>query len=260
MNPHRPTALFLVSALSIPLHAATLAPLRAHCSIGPSEDPGKFSLRVDREECNEDRHCGSNFNNESLSRFTGISLSDLSRESAALTATLAAEPGAFTCSGTVHDGWLHGESVFTPDMAFVQRMEGMGFTGYNSEKLEAYTFIGVDSAFAKSLQQTGIHGITVDNLIALRIFSVTPDYIHSLTALGYELPSADQLIGLKVQGVNGEEVREIRSLGFQPTLDELVQIRIFKITPDFIRRMQGRGLKDLTIAKLVQIRIFKLDD
>jgi hypothetical protein len=35
-------------------------------------------------------------------------------------------------------------------------------------------------------------------------------------------------------------------------------MRIFKVTPDFIRRMQARGLKDLTIRKLVQIRIFNL--
>jgi hypothetical protein len=252
--------LALCAASSIPLSAASLAPLRAHCSIGPSEEPNKFSLHVDRDDCGDKHHCGSNFSNESLSRFTGISLSDLSREGATLTATLAAESGTFTCAGTVHQGELSGASVFTPDMTFVDRMGQMGFTGYDSEKLEAYTFIGVDSAFAKSLQQTGIHGITIDNLIALRIFNVTPEYIHSLTALGYEQPDADKLIGLKVQGVNGEEVREIRALGYQPTLDELVQIRIFKITPEFIRRMQGRGLKDLTIAKLVQIRIFKLDD
>jgi hypothetical protein len=37
-----------------------------------------------------------------------------------------------------------------------------------------------------------------------------------------------------------------------------VQIRIFKITPDFVHRMQERGFKNLTIAKLVQIRIFNL--
>ena len=103
-------------------------------------------------------------------------------------------------------------------------------------------------------------GMTVDNLIALRIFKIDPDYIHGITALGYEMPDADKLVGLKVQGVNAEEVRQIRALGYQPTLDELIQIRIFHITPEFIRRMQDRGLKNLTIAKLVQIRIFKLDE
>ena len=78
--------------------------------------------------------------------------------------------------------------------------------------------------------------------------------------MGYEMPDADKLIALKVQGVNGEEVRQIRALGYKPTLDELIQIRIFKITPEFIQRMQERGLTNLTIAKLVQIRIFKLDE
>jgi len=55
-------------------------------------------------------------------------------------------------------------------------------------------------------------------------------------------------------------VKQIRDLGFKPTLDELIQIRIFHITPEFVHHMQGRGLKDLTIAKLVQIKIFKLDE
>jgi hypothetical protein len=61
-----------------------------------------------------------------------------------------------------------------------------------------------------------------------------------------------------VQHVNPEEVKQIRAMGYQPTLDELIQMRIFKITPDFIHRMQAKGLSNLTISKLVQIRIFQL--
>ena len=45
----------LFSAAAV-LHAATLEPLRAHCSIAPSEDPGKLSLRVENGECNGGRH------------------------------------------------------------------------------------------------------------------------------------------------------------------------------------------------------------
>jgi hypothetical protein len=255
-------AIVLLAAFSVTLHAASLAPLRADCSIGASEDHDRFSLHIDKKgDCeNGDRHCGSNFSNESISRFTGITLADLNRDGANLTATLAAEAGTFTCSGTVRNGELTGTSVFTPEAAFVEKMDRMGYTGLDSEKLEAYAFIGVDSAFAQSMKQTGVRGITIDNLIALHIFKVNPEYIHGITSLGYELPDADKLVGLKVQGVNAEEVRQIRALGYQPTLDELIQIRIFKITPDFIQRMQQRGLKDLTIAKLVQIRIFKLDE
>lgn len=242
------------------LHAAAPAPIHARCSIGPSDHEGQFSLRVWEGDCDGDQHCSTNFSHDPFSRLTGITRADLSRDGAPLTATMSAEAGTFTCSGTVHEGVLTGQSVFTPDPAFVERMERMGFSGYTAEKLEAYAFMDVRSGWVKSLQQTGVNGLTVDNLIAMRIFNVDPSYIASLTALGYPMPDADKLIALRVQRVDPEEIRQIRALGLQPTLDELIQIRIFGITPEFVRTMQARGLKDLTIAKLVQIKIFKLDE
>ncbi len=241
-------------------HASSLAPLHSRCYISVDEDSGKFRIYTPSGDCEESRRCGSNFSSDSLNRLTGITRADLGQEGANVTATLAAEAGTFTCSGTVHDGELAGRSVFTPDQGFIDRMERMGFSGYESEKLMAYAFMDVTSKWVQSMQQAGVQGMSVDNLLALRIFRVDPDYIHSLTAMGYAMPDADKLIALKVQGVNADEVRQIRSLGYQPTLDELIQIRIFHITPEFIRRMQDRGLKNLTIAKLVQIRIFKLDE
>ncbi len=245
---------------SVALRGADLSPLHSDCTIGPSEHPGHFRLQINNGDCFGQHQCHSNFSDDSLSRFTGITLADLEREGANLTATLTAEAGTFTCSGTVRGQELEGTSVFTPDKAFVEKMDRMGYTGLDSEKLMGYAFIGVDSPWVESMKQTGVRGITTDNLLAMRIFKIDPQYVHSFTAMGYEMPDADKLIALKVQGVNGEEVRQIRELGYQPSLDELIQIRIFHITPEFIRSMQDRGLKNLTIAKLVQIKIFKLDE
>ena len=250
-----------IAAASMTLAAQSLEPLRAKCEISPSSDGGKLSLHIfDTRDCPEDHHCGSNFSNESMSRFTGVSLSDLARDGAHLAATLKGEAGTFTCMGTVHDQDLYGDALFTPDPTFVDRMAKLGFTGYDSQKLQAYTLLDVTSDFARSLQQANIKGLTADNLIALRIFKIDPSYPKTFVSMGYDQPDADKLIGLKVQGVNAEEVREIRNLGLRPSLDELIQIRIFHITPEFVHRMQNRGLKDLTIAKLVQIKIFKLDE
>ena len=254
------TLILAVAAISLTLSAQSFAPLRAKCEITTSTDAGKLSLRVIDRDCPSDQHCGSHFNSDLMNRFTGITTADLARDGAHITATLAGEAGTFTCTGTVHDEALYGDALFTPDAAFVDRMGKLGFTGYDSQKLQAYTLLDVTSEFARSLQQANIKGVTTDNLIALRIFKIDPAYAQSFVSMGYEQPDADKLIGLKVQGVNGEEVRQIRALGLKPTLDELIQIRIFKITPDFVHRMQDRGLKDLTIAKLVQIRIFKLDE
>src|SRR5580658_6099781 len=203
------------------LRAASLETLHKHCLISPSRDAGKLSLRIDDGDCPGTRHCGSNFSTESLSLLTGISIADLAREGSHLTATLAAEAGTFTCTGAVSDSSLEGDAVFTPNPVFVSRMEQMGFTGFDSEKLMACALLNVETDWVRSVQQTGIHGMTTDNIIALRIFNVDPDYIRGITALGYDLPTAEQLIGLRVQGVNAQEVREIRALGYQPTLDEL---------------------------------------
>jgi hypothetical protein len=250
----------LASAV-IALHAAVpLEPIHAKCTISASERPGRFRLKIENEGCPADSHCGFSNSDEIASRFTGISLADLSRDGAHLTATLSAEAGVFTCTGNVHDGELAGQSIFTPDAAFAAHMEQMGFTGYDSDKLLAYTFLNVESAWVRSLQQIGIQGMNADNVIALRVFNIDPAYVQSITALGYSKPNADQLVALGSQGVNAQEVKDIRALGYQPTLDELIQIRIFKITPEFIHRMEARGLKNLTISKLVQIRIFKLAD
>ncbi len=261
MHLRNQVAFALTLALStMALHAQALAPIHAKCAIGLSERGDQFSLHINDTDCPTDRHCGSNFSNESMSRFTGITIADLASDGAHLTATLSAEAGTFTCTGTVHDHELRGDALFTPDSAFVDRMAKLGFTGFASQKLQAYTFLNVTSDYARSLQQAHIQGITIDNLIALRIFNIDPAYAQSFPAMGYELPDADKLIALKVQGVNADEVKQIRAMGYQPNLDELIQIRIFKITPDFIHRMQDRGFKNLTIAKLVQIRIFKLAD
>ena len=250
----------VAAAGAVVVQGADLAPLRADCSIRASENAGKFRLEIEKGDCVDGRHCHSNFNTESMSRFDGITLADLGREGAKLTATLNADAGTFTCSGTVRNEELEGTSVFTPSEAFVAKMDRMGYSGLDSEKLMAYTLLGVDEAWVASMKETGVRGINVDNLIALHIFKVDPGYIHDITSMGYEMPDADKLVALKVQGVNAEEVRQIRALGFKPTLDELIQIRIFHITPEFVKRMQDRGLTNLSISKLVQIKIFKLDE
>ncbi len=263
MNTYRLQIPMVILASAIgAIQAAGLEPVRAACTISASEHTGRLRLRIDleRSDCGDEGHCGSNFSDNATDRMTGVTLADLSRDGEQLKATLAAEAGMLTCAGAVREGRLVGDAEFNPDASFAARMAQMGFSDLDSKKLLTYALVDVESEWVHSMQALGIHGITADNLIALRIFKADPAYVHSITELGYDLPSADQLIALRVQGVNAEEIRQIRGLGYQPNFDELVQIRIFEVTPEFIRRMEARGLKNLTIAKLVQIKIFKLDE
>ena len=239
---------------------AKLEPLHGTCSITASEKTDHVRLDLERDDCVADhRGCGHNdTDNVRLADLSGFSLADLQHEGSRLDATLTAEAGTLGCSGTVHDSALRGDYTFTPNPAFVTRMQQLGFSGFDSEKLQAYVLFHIDTAWVQALQSAGVTDMDSGNLIALRIFRITPEFVRSMDALGYSHLPADKLIAFGVHGVNADEVKQVRALGYQPNADELIQMRIFRVTPDFIRLMQNRGFKDLTIAKLVQVRIFNL--
>ncbi len=236
--------------------------LHGRCSIAPGMKDGQVRFELEEGECGDDGHNCHNHDSDSmpLSDFSGFTLSDLQREGAHLDAVISAEAGKLTCSGTVHDLTLSGDSTFVPNPAFVAQMRQMGFDEFDSRKLEAYTLFHIETSWIRSLQAEGISDMDSGNIIALRIFKVDASYIREMASLGYPHLAAGKLIAFKVQGVNPDEVRQYRALGYEPSADELVQMRIFKVTPDFIQRMSSRGLGKLTISKLVQIRIFKLAD
>jgi hypothetical protein len=252
------TALLVASTALLLQAEEHLRTLTGSCSVAATANEAEVDLRLERGACDGGEHCGSTQTQEPLSAFVGFTLADLQREGAHVDAVIRAEAGTLTCSGAVHDGRMSGAFRFVPDPAFVDRMMQMGFRDLDEEKLQAYTLFRIGIAWIQSLQAAGVSGLDSGNLIALRIFRADTDYIHSLNAVGYPTPDAGKLIALRVQRVDPEEVKQVRALGYQPTLDELIQMRIFKITPDFIHRMQARGLNNLTISKLVQIRIFKL--
>ncbi|HTZ89639.1 MAG TPA: hypothetical protein VMA71_04820 [Alloacidobacterium sp.] len=252
----------LVAACTPCLHAdEQLQPLHGSCSIAPSTESDRVQFKLERGSCDGGNHgCNTNDSDMPLSNFTGFALADLKNDGAHVDAVIAAEAGKLTCSGTAHNLVLSGDFTFVPDPAFVMRMRQMGFTGYDSEKLEAYTLFHVETSWIQSLQSAGVTGITADNIIALRIFKIDAPYVKSMADLGYPNLPAEKLIAFKIHGVNADEVKQYRAMGYQPNADELIQMRIFKVTPEFIQHMQARGLNNLTIAKLVQIRIFKLAD
>ena len=256
------SAFLATGTVTLCIAQAPFPSLHGHCSIAPGMKDGQVRFELEEGTCGDDHQDCHSHESDSmpLSTFSGFTLADLQREGAHLDAVISAEAGKLTCSGTVHDLTLSGESTFVPDPTFVTQMRQMGFDDFDSHKLEAYTLFHIETSWIRSLQAEGVSEMDSGNIIALRIFKVDAAYVRGMATLGYPHLAAGKLIAFKVQGVNPEEVRQYRSLGYQPTADELIRMRIFKVTPDFIQRMSSRGLGKLTISKLVQIRIFKLAD
>jgi hypothetical protein len=256
------TTLLFASVAYLHSSEDQLSTLHGHCSVAPATKADRVRLELEDGECGSDRdHCHNHDDDEMpLSNFTGLTLADFEHEGAHIDAVIGAEAGRITCSGVVHALTLDGEFTFEPSAAFVERMRQIGFTGYSSQLLEAYTLFHIDVSWVQDLQSAGVTEMSAENILPLRIFKVDAGYVREMSALGFPHLSAGKLIAFKVQGVNPEEVKQYRALGYEPTEDELIQMRIFKVTPDFIQRMEARGLGKLTIAKLVQVRIFNLAD
>jgi hypothetical protein len=250
-------ALLLTNGSTLLRAANLMDTLHGDCVISSEDQTDRARLKLERGDCKHD-DCHDQNNDEPWSVITGFSMEDLRHEGAHAEAVISAEAGKLTCSGTVHDLRLFGDYTFVPDPSFVQRMNEAGFHGLDSEKLMVYTIFQIQMSWIKSLQQAGVTEMDADNVIALRIFRADASYVRELAGLGYAAPEAGKLIAFRVHGVDPAEIKQVRALGLNPSMDELIQMRIFKVTPDFIKRMQAKNLGDLTISKLVQIRIFKL--
>jgi hypothetical protein len=251
----------LVLGMMIGLGAtAALADATETCSIRAGRTDGKMSFSSESGDCVEGHHCHQGDSDMLWTRWTGVTPQDLEREGAAVDARMKAEAGEMRCVGTVHDAALRGTYSFTPDAAFVKRMEAMGFDDQTPDRLQGYAMLDITTAWVKEMKDAGVTGMDAHNIMGLKALKVDPAYVKGMAAAGYPELRAQKLTSMKAVGVSPEKVQAIRAMGFSPTQEELIQMSVFKIDAPFVERMKARGFKNLTIAQLVKIKVFKLDE
>lgn len=88
-----------------------------------------------------------------------------------------------------------------------------------------------------------------EQLFSLAVHDVSTAYIRSMVAEGYRV-SLHEYLEMRIFDVTPEYVREMRSLGFKDiSKDELVASKIHRVTPKFIRDMRAAGW-DLSLEEL----------
>lgn len=93
-----------------------------------------------------------------------------------------------------------------------------------------------------------------DSLFTLALHDVSTSFIKTMIAEGYRVSLQDYL-SMRIFDITPEYVREMRSLGFRNiTNDELVSSRIHKVTPAYVRAMRAAGW-DLSLDELQSSRI-----
>ncbi len=95
-----------------------------------------------------------------------------------------------------------------------------------------------------------------EELFALALHDVSTAYIKSMIGEGYRVTLEDYL-SMRIFDVTPEYIREMRSLGFRNiSAEELVATRIHRVTPDYVRQMRAAGW-NLSLEELQSSRIHR---
>jgi beta-lactamase regulating signal transducer with metallopeptidase domain len=86
------------------------------------------------------------------------------------------------------------------------------------------------------------------------------DFLTGIVAAGFRNLTVDELIELKIHGVTPEFALAVKQAGFtNVTAHELVEMSIHGVDIDFMRAMKTNGLNKLSVADLVGMRIHGVD-
>jgi len=93
-------------------------------------------------------------------------------------------------------------------------------------------------------------------LFMLALNDVSTTFIRAMQAEGYKV-SLEKYLTMRIFDITPEYIREMRSLGFKNiSADELVSSRIHKVTPEYVRATRAAGW-NLTLDQLQASRIHK---
>lgn len=100
-------------------------------------------------------------------------------------------------------------------------------------------------------------------------FTGNRDYINAVRALGvpFDLESKrkhrdrseeEELFSLALHDVSTAFIKQMQAEGFKVSLEKYLTMRIFDITPEYIREMRSLGYKDIDDEELVSSKIHKV--
>jgi hypothetical protein len=185
---------------------------------------------------------------------------------------------AFSATAAIDGAWTSSLDEKRPDRMYFSITRGRShqngstfpissFAGLSAAQINAATMTPVQFAMKREAGTIAFEG-TFRSGKGAGQFTFTPDrsYINAVRALGVEFESGrkrnnseeDTLFSLALHDVSTAFIKTMIAEGYRVELDDYIALRIFDVTPEYIREMRSLGFRDLSHDDLVASRIHKV--
>jgi hypothetical protein len=133
----------------------------------------------------------------------------------------------------------------------------LDFEGYFNQGIGygEFTF-SPNAEFLSAMKQFGFADVDY-KAFTLMLVNVTRAYVKELRELGFN-PTLDKVIEARIFNVDREEANGLKAVGVtELSLDNLVQYRIFHVTPEYVTQMRA-AFPGISLDKMVEMRIQKV--
>ena len=218
----------------------------------PARDQsGKLQFRM---ECSQDT--GSMGHPLSLTELQGLDPAAIHADHAPVTFSLVREAGSIQFEGFFNDGVGYGEFTFSPNQEFLSAMKQMGYADAADKAFEL-ACIDVTKEYVQELRSLGFNP-DLDKVIGARVFNVNREQYDGLKAVGVTALELDNLVQYRIFNVTPEYVQQMRAAFPGISLEKMTEMRIHKVTPEFAAEMSRLGYSGLSVDQLIAFRIHKV--
>jgi len=192
--------------------------------------------------------------NISFASISGLTKADVAAPAKDVQFTFNAPAGTIAFDGRFSNGLGAGNFRFTPSGAFLGEMESLGYSGFKDDEVLMFALESFRPQTIRDLRALG-YTIEKKQIDEIAIFKVDASAVREYGALGYpNLPLRD-LVQFRIGHIDAAFVKGIRELFGDVSAHDLAQLGILRVTPDYVREMQGAGLKALTPKEATELKI-----
>ncbi len=172
--------------------------------------------------------------------------------------------GTINFKGKFEDGEGLGRFTFTPNESFRQLIKQEGYNKVSDKVLFGFTLANIDQAYWAYLKQEGLTPKDQDDLEDighhLPVLATLKENLEGYKQLGFTDLGLEQLVDLSIHDVNPDFIRSIQALGFKNlSLEEFEDAKIHNITAEFAADMKSLGFNNLDFDELLELKIHNVD-